>query len=431
MSVVSAVAAQDADHPQGSYGAEISANKRVLAAVTAGMGAGFLLNHYIANTFAPNLIDEFGWSRSGFALVGALGLISLLVIPFVGRMTDRVGSRRVAMIGVITFPLTFIAYSQMSGSLTAYAVITLIQNLICGATTSSVVYSRLIAERFVTARGLALAVAATSPALVGLLGTPALQNVIDAQGWRAGYLAVAAWTAVIGGLALILIPRRTPDDPVKAKRKRRTAREDYPLVLRSPTFWAIFAGFFLCNLIYPMQSTQMKLMLLENGATPSFAALLISVFAGGVMVGRIACGLALDRFPAHWVAAIAMGLPAIGLFMLAAGVSTPPVLGLAVVLMGLSLGAESDLAAYLVMRYFPVAIYGTVLGLVVTSLALSATIGALVLSYTLNLVDHFWLYMLIAGITSVIGALLFLFLGRQSSVDAEQAVPVSDTRKGD
>ena len=87
------------------------------------------------------------------------------------------------------------------------------------------------------------------------------------------------------------------------------------------------------------------------------------------------------------------------------------VLTAAVVLMGLSLGAESDLAAYLVMRYFPVAIYGTVLGLVVTSLALSATFGAMVLSYTLSLVDHFWLYMLVAGLSSTLGALLFLLLG--------------------
>jgi MFS family permease len=394
-----------------------------MAAVTAGMGAGYLLNHYIANTFAPNLIEEFGWSRSAFALIGALGLISLLVIPIIGRMTDKFGSRRVAMIGVVTFPLTFVAYSQMSGSLTAYAVITLIQNLAAGATTSSVVYSRLIAERFVAARGLALAIAATSPALVGLLGTPLLQNVIDAHGWRAGYLAVAAWTAVVGGLALILIPRRTPDDPVRAKRKRHTAREDYRLVLRSPAFWAIFAGFFLCNLIYPLQSTQMKLMLLEGGASAGFAAVLISVFAAGVMAGRIVCGLALDRFAAHWVAAIAMGIPAVGLFLLAGGVSTPAVMAAAVVLMGLSLGAESDLAAYLVMRYFRVEIYGTVLGLIVTSLALSATVGALVLSVTLNLVDHFWLYMLLSGVSSVVGSLLFLLLGRHRS-DA------AGTRKG-
>lgn len=415
MSVTRAAAVHGAVNPPGSYGAELSANKRVLAAVTAGMGAGYLLNHYIANTFAPNLIEEFGWSRSGFALIGAFGLISLLVIPIVGRMTDRFGSRRVAMIGVVALPLTFVAYSQMSGSLTAYAVITVIQNLVAGATTSSVVYSRLIAERFVAARGLALAIAATSPALVGLLGTPLLQNVIDAHGWRTGYVVVAGWTAVVGSLALILIPRRSPDDQVKAKRKRRTACEDYPLVLRNPAFWAIFAGFFLCNLIYPMQSTQMKLMLLENGASAGFAALLISVFAGGVMVGRIVCGLALDRFPVHFVAAIAMGLPAIGLFMLAFGVSEPAVLGLAVVLMGLSLGAESDLAAYLVMRYFQVEIYGTVLGLVVTSLALSATAGAMLLSMTLNLVDHFWLYMLLAGISSVVGSLLFLLLGCQNA----------------
>lgn len=405
--------------PSGAYMAEIRAHGRVLAAVTAGMGAGYLLNHYIANSFAPNLIAEFGWSRAEFALIGALGLLSLFVVPVVGRMTDLFGSRRVAMIGVIAFPLTFVAYSQMNGSLSVYAAITVVQNLIAGATTSSTVYSRLIAERFVIARGLALAVAATSPALVGLLGTPMLQAVIDTQGWRTAYLVVAAWTAVVGLLALVLIPRRAPDDPAKAKGKRRSARKDYPWVFRSPAFWAIFAGFFLCNLIYPLQSSQMKLMLLESGASAGTAALLISVFAGGVMVGRIACGLALDRFPAPLVAVIAMGLPAIGLFTLAAGVSTPAVLAGAVVLMGLSLGAESDLAAYLVMRYFPVEIYGTVLGLVVTSLALSATAGALLLSLTLALVDHFWLYMLIAGISSVIGSLLFLLLGRQSALTAQ------------
>jgi len=64
------------------------------------------------------------------------------------------------------------------------------------------------------------------------------------------------------------------------------------------------------------------------------------------------------------------------------------------------------------------AIYCTVLGLVVTSLALSATLGAMVLSFTLSLVDHFRLYMLVAGGSSVVGALLFLMLGRRRDSDA-------------
>lgn len=133
----------------------------------------------------------------------------------------------------------------------------------------------------------------------------------------------------------------------------------------------------------------------------------------------------LDRFPAHWVATIAMGLPAMGLYMLAAVVSSPPVLAGAVALIGLSLGAESDLAAYFVLRYFRVEIYGTVLGLVVTSLALSATLGAVVRSYTLKFVDNFWLYMVVAGVSSVLGSMLFLVLGGQSATagDGSEASP--------
>ncbi|MCX7283617.1 MAG: MFS transporter [Novosphingobium sp.] len=402
----------DTGHQGALYGKEMRQHKREMTGVAAGMGAGFLLNHYTANIFAPQLISEFGWSRAEFALIGALGLLSVLVVPIAGRMTDIFGCRRVALVGVISFPLTFVAYSQMNGSISLYAAITVIQNLLAGATTSSLVYSRVIAERFVAARGLALGIAATSPALVGMLGTPLLESVIGQHGWRAGYLSVAGWTAVVGGLALLLIPSGTQRRRSGTDERARRARVDYIMVLRAPKFWAIFFGFFLCNLIYPLQSSQMKLMLLESGASAQLSAALISAFAGGVMLGRLVCGLALDRYPPHRVACVAMGLPAIGLTLLAAGVTTPAALSIAVVFMGLSLGAESDLAAYLVMRYFKVEIYGTVLGLVVLALGLSAAFGAAVLSISLKSANHFWPYMSFAAVMTCLGSVVFLTLGR-------------------
>lgn len=395
---------------------------QALVAASAGLGAGFLLNHYIANIFASQLIGAFGWSKAQFALVGAFGLINLLTIPLIGRLTDRLGIRPIATLGVVAFPLTFVALSLMTGNFTVFIIINLAQFVLCGATTTSIVYSRLIAERFVTARGLALAVGATTPALVGVIGSPLLQLLIDTHGWRAGYLAIAAFVAVGGSIALMFMPSRRAPKPAPRK-INKPGESDYRSIFGSSTFWIIAGGFLLCNLIYPLQSSQMKLMLEENGIDSTSGAWMISLFAGGVLVGRFACGAALDRYPAHLVATIALGLPGIGLLMIASGLASPPVLALAIGLMGLSLGAESDLAAYLVMRFFRLEVYGTVLGLVVTSLALSASLGSIVLSAILHSTDSFSAYLFFGGACSLGGAALFLLLDPRKVLPARPTEP--------
>lgn len=396
---------------------------QALVAASAGLGAGFLLNHYIANIFASQLIGAFGWSKAQFALVGAFGLINLVTIPLIGRLTDRLGIRPIATLGVVAFPLTFVALSLMTGNFTVFIIINLAQFVLCGATTTSIVYSRLIAERFVTARGLALAVGATTPALVGVIGSPLLQLLIDTHGWRAGYLAIAAFVAVGGSIAIMFMPCRRAPKP-SSRKVNKAGESSYRAIFRSSTFWIIAGGFLLCNLIYPLQSSQMKLMLEENGMDSTSGAWMISLFAGGVLVGRFTCGAALDRYPAHLVATIALGLPGIGLLMIASGLASPAVLALAIGLMGLSLGAESDLAAYLVMRFFRLEVYGTVLGLVVTSLALSASLGSIVLSAILHSTNSFSAYLFFGGACSFGGAALFLLLDPLKVLPPRPAEPV-------
>lgn len=392
-------------------------HKRSIASASAGMGAGYLINHYVGNLFSPHLIEEFGWSRSDFALIGTLGLLTLFIVPVVGRLTDLIGSKLIALIGVVSFPLTFVAFSFTNGSIVYFAGVTVLQTLFAGVTTSSMVYSRLIAERFMNARGLALAIMATMPAFIGVIGSPLLNRVIENEGWRIGYLVVAGYTAIVGGIAIAIMPGRPAEPGGRAhpERKTRRARADYSEIFQSRTFRIIAAAFLLCNLIYPLQSTQMKLMLEEAGASSSAAAWMISLLAAGVLIGRFACGLALDRFPAHLVAAVALGMPSVGLIAVASGLTATPVLAASVMLMGLSLGAESDLAAYLVMRFFRLEIYGSVLGLVVASLALSAALGSVVLSITLRMADHFSVYMFIAGAASLTGGVLLLFLNRSEA----------------
>lgn len=79
-----------AERDASPYFQELRQNRRALIAASAGMGAGFLLNHYVANLFAPRLLEEFGWSRSDFARIGALSFVTVLIVPIVGRLTDLV-----------------------------------------------------------------------------------------------------------------------------------------------------------------------------------------------------------------------------------------------------------------------------------------------------------------------------------------------------
>jgi MFS family permease len=168
---------------------------------------------------------------------------------------------------------------------------------------------------------------------------------------------------------------------------------------------------FLCNLAAPLHGPQLKLMLLDNGAGAAYAATLVSMYATGVIIGRFACGIALDRLPAHRVAAVSMGLPSIGMLMIASPLDGAWMLASAVLLMGLSQGAEGDIAGYLVVRHFGVKIYSSVLGLVIASLGAATSIGAIILSQLLKPSDSYTGFLVLTAGTVLIGSLLFLLLG--------------------
>ena len=391
-----------------SYLREFRINWRTLLASTIGHGAGLGLMAYVIGTFAPHLLQEFGWSRSSFALLGTATLLTLICLPLIGRATDLLGVRRVAMVGVLFLPLSFLALSVQDGDLRVFMTLTVLQ-VVLGTTTTSTVYSRLVAERFVEARGLGLAVMASGPAIVGAIGSPLLSDYIDEHGWRAGYRAMAAFTAVFGVTALVMIPKG--QRPTLAAVRERSAPRDYAIIFRSPAFWAIAGGMFLCNIAAPVHGPQLKLMLLDNGAGAAYAATLVSMYATGVVIGRFACGLALDRLPAHAVAAVGMGLPSIGMLLIASPLGGAWVLGISVLLMGLSQGAEGDIAGYLVVRHFGVKIYSSVLGLVIAALGASSALGAVMLSLMLKPSDSYVGFLMLSASTVLVGSLLFLLLG--------------------
>lgn len=195
--------------------------------------------------------------------------------------------------------------------------------------------------------------------------------------------------------------------PVEPKR-------GYGVIMRNPAFWVLMVGMILVNIPQGLLSSQLKLVLMDSGAQSQTATWLISVFAIGVMVGRFACGLSLDRMEPHLVAALTLSMPAIGMILMASPFDSTIVLALSVAMMGLAQGAEGDIAAYLVSRRFGLSVFSLVMGLVGASIAGGAALGSLTLSYTLRLWGSYAPFLMIGACVTIMGAALFLTLGHGS-----------------
>ena len=226
---------------------------------------------------------------------------------------------------------------------------------------------------------------------------------------------------MLGALTFMLLP--APEQAAAtATRRKRSASSDYGSIVRNPAFWIILTSALLCSLPHVLATSQIRVMLLEHGVSSTAAGFMVSIFAAGVIIGRFASGLALDRFPTYLVATVGMGLPCIGLFILATDVQTLVPIALAVSLIGLSFGAEADILAYVAARYFKMDIYSTVLGLFLSAVGGAITLGAVLLSFTLWRTDDFSTFMVVAGVSVLIGSANFMRLRR---LDEVSGIPVA------
>lgn len=405
-----------------TYLSELRTHWRPLLAATLGLATGMSTAGTVTSAIAPQLVSDNNWAPEDFALVGSVALVTAFAFPFIGRLADVLGVRLTALIGMATLPISYLAYSMMSGDLEVYVAIFVAQSILC-VTTTATVYTRLVVQYIEKARGLALAIAVSGPAITGAIGGPILNAYVEANGWRASYQALAVFATIAAVVVFLLIPRekKPAGDSVLPLPAKRRAREDYPAIFRAPTFWILAGAMLLCNLPATIMLVQLKLLLLDNGITGEGAGIMFTALSIGMLTGRFSAGLALDRYAAHIVAFITLALPSLGLFVMASSLDDPAVIMAAVFFLGFAFGAEGDLVAFLVARHFGVQIYGSVMGLLTFTMSFSTASGAMLLGLTMGWTGGYELYLVICGVAVLVGASLFLLLGRGKQPSKEDA----------
>lgn len=96
-----------------------------------------------------------------------------------------------------------------------------------------------------------------------------------------------------------------------------------------------------------------------------------------------------------------------------------PALILAFVLVGVAFGGEGDILGYLVVRYFGIEVYSTVLGCIIAAIGAAIATGAALLSITLKGAGTFNTFLVAAAVGVSIGSAMFLVVGRMA--DRRQA----------
>lgn len=341
-----------------------------------------VLHVYSLGPFIGALQSEFGWSRaqaSGGLTVAAL-ISAIGCIP-VGMLVDRVGPRRIGLIGVLAmcgaFALTSTATGGMGNWLALWGVIAVGTFWV-----QATVWTSAVASRFESSRGLAFAITLSGASISASLFPFLATWLIGSYGWRIAYVAMGGvWAAVVFPILFMLF--RGAKDGV---RKAQPASVEVQSILtgvtlaeglRSPTLYRLLmaAGLFAFTAIGVV--VHFVPILTDSGATAISAAGIASLVGIFSIIGRLGTGVLLDKFPGHVVGAIAFLIPILACVLLLVDGANPLSQGAAAAIFGLTVGSEVDVIAYLAARHFGLKSFGALYGVLQMALALGTAFGPL------------------------------------------------------
>jgi sugar phosphate permease len=164
---------------------------------------------YGFSTLVKPLQTEFGWTRA--LIAGAFSLRTQsggLASPVVGYLVDRVGSRRLLLVGITLVGAGFIFLSRVESVWAFYAAVMVIA--VGTSATGGPVAMTATAHWFERKRGRAMALLATGAGASGVM-VLVLATLIAAFGWREALLIVgiAQWVVC---LPLALVVRHRPQE---------------------------------------------------------------------------------------------------------------------------------------------------------------------------------------------------------------------------
>ncbi|GJG94073.1 MFS transporter [Cupriavidus pauculus] len=368
---------------------------------------------FSASVLMKPIMAEFGWNRSVLSAAVMMGSIfAAIATPFAGKLIDARGIKRVTLTAITLFSLAIAAMSLAPAVPFAFLAMFSVMGLF-SAGQAPLPYAKAIAAAFDRQRGLAMGIAMTGVGLGAALVPRLTQAYLDHFGWRGAFVAVGVTVFCIAFPAVALLVRDVSADAGSvAARARQLPGLVASEAICHKDFW-VLAVVFLCIPIVANGTIVHLVPLLTDRGIPSSQA--VTVFSGigaSLIVGRLLCGYLLDHFFGPHVAIAFVLLPALGVLTLL-GSSDVALTTVGAVLVGIGMGAEVDLIAYLQSRYFGLRAFGQIYGYLFAAFTVGTGLGPFVMGATYDLAGSYRPALI--GFVAVLAcaALMLLRLPRQ------------------
>jgi MFS family permease len=368
--------------------------------------------------FMKPFAEEFGWSRSEIsACITVLTVAFAVCFPLIGRLIDRFGAKKILLPSMLFLALLLSSISLFVTEIWHLLIVFLLIGILA-AGTNTVSYVPVISAWFDRNRGLAIGLSISGIGL-GFIYVPLLvQFLIDAYGWRSAYYGLSAVIVLIAMPLIALFMKETPaamNLTVDGDTDRELSDSYFKLgletaeTIRKKEFWMLMVTFIFVSFVVHGLLTHLVPMITDRGTSASYAAAVASTMGITIFISRIGVGYLVDRFFAPTVAVYIFGLSALGLLSFALGASGQIAL-VSAIFIGLSLGAEVDLMAYLASRYFGLRSFASIYGILLSGIVVGA--GAAPVSFALwfDISGSYTGVLLISVVLNLIAVILMAWL---------------------
>ena len=401
--------------------------------------------------WAPVLRDHFGWSATQIG--AALSLTraeGAFMGPVEGYLADKLGTRRMVLIGLVVLVGAFALFSQVN-SLWVFYLAFIFMSLGQGLG-GWIPLMTMLNHWFSRRRGTAMGISMSVMTGGALLVVPAIAWAIEVDqdtgsavlGWRTTALVIAG-VILAGAILLPILIRNRPHDmgllpdgdsadEAPAVRRAPTPEEaDASLppepeltvrqALRTQAFWCIAFGHGFASMIILAIMSHLGIMMTELDYSLLQVGFIVSLYNFVALPFQFAGGYIGDRIPTNVALFLFTALQGVGVVLITIDTSIYMFYVFAI-LFGIGFGGRTPLTTAIRGEYFGRASFGKILGISTVPMNILLLIASPMAGFMRDqLGDYQWAFLTLA-ILNGIGAVLFL-IARKPRLPALQPTPTS------
>jgi MFS family permease len=381
------------------------------------VAAGIMQSYAV---FLVAFIEAFGWSRAETSVAYSVSqLVAGGSSPLVGAMVDRLGPRRLMLLGGALLVLGLFGSAHLTDIwqlILLYGVVMTLGANFLGL----VVFVPLLSRHFVKRRGMAIAIVQSANGFGRAASAPVVQFLIDGIGWRATYLAQAGFVAVLI-LPLAALFRRVdrappPADPALSARIEAVRSPGWSLAeaMRTPHFWLLLVVYLCTGLGSFLVSLHQLAFAIDKGFEPLYAASVLGIGAFLAIPGTILTGFLSDYIGRERAAILAYGVSIVGVVcaLLITGPSSHLLLWLHAGFFGLTWGARGPAITAKTADLFPGRRLGTILGVITIGSGIGSAAGAWLAGWIFDLSGSYHVAFMLSIAAYLCGVVAFWSLRR-------------------